>query len=140
MVKGKHVDLELDILNLPMVEFIKTRGLQIKHFNRQQDTSVLIDLFNTIWKESKGPEITLTEEMVNQIPEDNILLAEFDNEAVGFIIFDIIEEEGEKKGIIRFIGVLSAHRGKKIASAMAFRAGEHLLKYGIRKKKAISLL
>ena len=96
----------------------------------------LVDLFNNIWKESKGPEIKLTEEIASQLPEDNVLLAEFNGETVGFIIFDIIEEEGEKKGIIRFIGVLKEHRGKKIASAMAFRAGEYLLRYGIKKIKS----
>ncbi|HUX99481.1 MAG TPA: GNAT family N-acetyltransferase [Candidatus Deferrimicrobium sp.] len=136
MPTGKHVDLELDILKLPLVEYIKVRGLQIRDFNKESDIKILTNLFNTIWKESKGPEINLTEETVKRIPADHILLAEFNKEPVGFIIFDLIEEEGEKKGVIRFIGVLKQYRGKKIASAMAFRAGEQLLRYGIQKLKA----
>ena len=131
----KHVDLELDILKLPLVEFIKIKGLQIRYFRRDDDTKTLLDLFNTIWAESEGPSITLTEEMAKQLPEDHVLLGEFNGKPVGFIIFDTIEEEGEKKGIIRFIGVLKEYRGKKIASAMAFRAGEDLLRFGIQKIK-----
>jgi ribosomal protein S18 acetylase RimI-like enzyme len=135
--KKKHVDMELDILKLPMVEFIKVRGLQIRSFNRKQDTKLLVNLFNTIWKESGGPTVTLTEEVAQNLPEDNVLIAEFDRDAVGFVIFDVIEEDGEKKGVIKFIGVLKAHRGKKIASALAFRAGEYLLRYGIKKIKTL---
>lgn len=130
------MDLELDILKLPLVEYIKVRGLQIRNFNREQDTKALIKLFNTIWTESEGPAITLSEDLANQLPEDHVLLAEFNGQIVGFIVFDVIDEEGEKKGIIRFIGVLKEHRGKKIASAMAFRAGEYLLRYGVKKIKS----
>jgi GNAT superfamily N-acetyltransferase len=137
MSKRKHVDLELDILKLPMVEFIKVRGLQIRSFNRKQDVKLLINLFNTIWKESEGPTMTLTEDVAQKLPEDHVLIAEFNRDAVGFVIFDVIEEEGEKKGIIKFIGVLKAQRGKKIASALAFRAGEYLLRYGIKKIKSL---
>jgi GNAT superfamily N-acetyltransferase len=137
MSKRKHVDLELDILKLPMVEFIKVRGLQIRSFNRKQDVKLLINLFNTIWKESEGPTMTLTEDVAQRLPEDHVLIAEFNRDAVGFVIFDVIEEEGEKKGIIKFIGVLKAQRGKKIASALAFRAGEYLLRYGIKKIKSL---
>ena len=136
MSKGKHVDLELDILKLPLVEYIKVSGLQIRNFIREQDTKTLVNLFNTIWEESQGPAVALTEEVAKQLPEDHILLAEFNGQLVGFIIFDVIEEGGEKKGLIRFIGVLKEHRGKKIASAMAFRAGENLLRYGIKKIKS----
>ncbi|MHA1649200.1 MAG: GNAT family N-acetyltransferase [Candidatus Helarchaeota archaeon] len=132
----KHKDLELDILRLPLVEYVKIKGLQIRHYNPEQDAKTLVDLFNTIWQESGGPNITLTEEMAKKLPEDQVLLAEFNGKIVGFVIFDLIEEDGEKKGIFRFIGVLKEYRGKKIASAMAFRAGEILLKYGIRKIKS----
>jgi GNAT superfamily N-acetyltransferase len=135
--KKKHLDMELDILKLPMVEFIKIRGLQIRNFNRKQDINLLVNLFNTIWKESEGPNILLTEEMAQNLPEDHVLIAEFERAAVGFVIFDTIEEEGEKKGIIKFIGVLKAFRGKKIASALAFRAGEYLLRYGVKKIKTL---
>ncbi len=128
--------MELDILKLPLVEFVKVRGLQIRNFNRKRDANTLIDLFNRIWKESGGPAIILTEETAKQLPEDQVLLAEYNGQSVGFIVFDIIDEEGEKKGIIRFIGVLKEYRGKKIASAMAFRAGESLLRYGIKKIKS----
>lgn len=129
------MDLELDILKLPLVEFIKIKGLQIRNFMRMQDTKTLVELFNTIWKESEGPAITLTEEIANQLPIDHVLLADFNGQPIGFIIFDVIEEKGEKRGIIRFIGVLKEYRGKKIASAMAFRAGENLIRYGIKKIK-----
>ena len=130
------MDLELDILKLPLVEFIKVRGLQIRNYNQESDVDALVNLFNTIWQESRGPSITLTKDKAKELPEDHVLLAEFEGKPVGFIIFDVIDEAGEKKGIIRFIGVLKAHRGKKIASAMAFRAGEHLLRYGIQKIKS----
>lgn len=132
----KHQDLELDILKLPLVEFIKVKGLQIRHFNREKDTKVLINIFNQVWKESGGPKIELTEEEARALPEDKVFLAEFHGETVGFIIFDVIEEEGEKKGIFRFLGVSKEHRGKKIASAMAFRAGEDLIRHGITKLKS----
>lgn len=132
----KHVDLELDILKLPLVEYVKVRGLQIRNFDKEKDPSALVELFNTIWKESGGPAITLTEATAKQLPEDHVLLAEFHGQLVGFIVFDVIEEDEEKKGMIRFIGVLKEHRGKKIASAMAFRAGEYLLRYGIKKIKS----
>ncbi len=136
MVKGNHVDLELDILHLPLVEFIKIKGLQIRHFKKDQDAEALVNVFNKIWKESKGPEITLTEEEAKELPENKVIVAEFEGKIVGFVIFDLIEEEGEKKGVFRFIGVLKEHRGKKIASAIAFRAGEDLLKHGVRKIKS----
>jgi len=136
MSKRKHVDFELDILKLPLVEFIKVSGLQIRNYDPESDTKVLIDLFNTIWKESQGPSITLTDEIAETLPKSHVLLAEFNREPVGFVIFDEIEEESEKKGIIKFIGVLKAYRGKKIASALAFRAGEHMLGYGVKKIKS----
>ncbi len=132
----KHKDLELDILKLPLVEFIKVKGLQIRHFNKAKDVKTLVKLFNTIWKESGGPEITLNDEKALQLPEDRVFVAEFHGEMVGFIVFDVIEEDGEKKGMFRFIGVLKEHRGKKIASAMAFRAGEDMLRHGITKVKS----
>lgn len=135
MSNEKHVDLELDILKLPLVEFIKIKGLQIRHFNQKLDVKTLVKVFNVIWEESEGPNVTLTEEMAMQLPEDHVLLAEFNGQLVGFIIYDVINEGGEKKGIIRFIGVLKEYRGKKIASAMAFLAGENLLRYGIKKIK-----
>ncbi len=132
----KHADLELDILKLPLVEFIKVKGLQIRHYNRDKDMKELINVFNTIWKESQGPEITMTEAIASQLPEDHVILAEFNRKIVGFVIFDLIVEGGEKKGIFRFIGVQKEHRGKKIASAIAFRAGEQLLRYGVTKIKS----
>ena len=132
----KHVDLELDILKLPLVEFIKVKGLQIRHFNKAIDVKALVNLFNTIWKESGGPEITLTEEKARDLPEDKVFVAEFHGEMVGFIVFDVVEEEGEKKGMFRFIVVLKEYRGKKIASAMAFRAGEDMLRHRITKVKS----
>lgn len=135
--KKKHMDMELDILKLPMVEFIKVRGLQIRNFNRKQDTKLLVNLFNTIWKESGGPTVVLTEEVAQNLPEDHVLIAEFEREAVGYVIFDVIEEDREKKGVIKFIGVLKEQRGKKIASALAFRAGEYLLRYGVKKIKTL---
>ena len=132
----KHLDLELDILKLPLVEFIKVKGLQIRHFNKNKDVKPLLNLFNTIWKESGGPEITLTEKKALTLPEDRVFVAEFHGEMVGFIVFDVVEEEGVKKGMFRFLGVSKEHRGKKIASAMAFRAGEDMLRHGITKVKS----
>ncbi|MHA1131351.1 MAG: GNAT family N-acetyltransferase [Candidatus Helarchaeota archaeon] len=136
MSKRRHIDLELDIMHLPLVEFIKIKGLQIRHFNRKTDAVALLNIFNAIWKESGGPPISLTEEQAKQLPEDKVIVAEFEGKIVGFVMFDVIEEEQEKKGIFRFIGVLKEYRGRKIASAIAFRAGEDLLKYGIRKVKS----
>ena len=98
---AKHVDLELDILKLPLVEFIKVKGLQLRHFNKAKDVKLLVNLFNAIWTESGGPEVTLTEEKARELPEDKVFVAEFHGEMVGFIVFDIIEEGGVKKGMFR---------------------------------------
>ncbi|TFG04786.1 MAG: GNAT family N-acetyltransferase [Promethearchaeota archaeon] len=133
---GKHKDLELDVLKLPLVEFVKVKGLQLRYFNKDQDAKALADLFNTIWKESSGPEMTLSEARARELPENRVILGEIDGQLVGFVIFDLLEEEGEKKGIFRFIGVRKEYRGRKIASAMAFRAGEDLLRFGITKVKS----
>ncbi|MHA1265023.1 MAG: GNAT family N-acetyltransferase [Candidatus Helarchaeota archaeon] len=133
----RHKDLELDILKLPLVEFIKIKGLQLRHYDKKRDVLKLVSLFNTIWAESGEPSITLTEEVAKQLPEEKVIIAEFHGELVGFVIFDVIEEEGEKKGVFRFIGVHPDYRGKKIASAMAFRAGEDMLKYRITKIKSL---
>lgn len=132
----KHVDLELDILKLPLVEFIKVKGLQVRHYNIKQDAAKLVSIFNRIWVDSGIPDVTLTEEKAKKLPAEKVFVAEYNGEMVGFIVFDVVEENGEKKGIFRFIGVLRDYRGKKIASAMAFRAGEDLLRHGIQKLKS----
>ena len=90
---SKHFDLELDVLKLPLVEFIKVKGLQIRHFNKEKDVKTFVNLFNTIWNESGGPKITLTEEKARALPADKVFVAEFHGEMVGFIVFDVVEEE-----------------------------------------------
>ncbi|MFX0138519.1 MAG: GNAT family N-acetyltransferase [Candidatus Hodarchaeota archaeon] len=122
--------LDLESLKIPKI----SSKVRIRNVNKNREREIFIDLFNRSFTYSKNPFIPLTLEEFDEIPAEDIFVAENEEEKlVGFIIVNIEEKEEERLGLISQIGVHPRYRKSGVAIALAVHAGLYLKAKGIKK-------
>ncbi len=122
--------LDLESLKIPEI----SSKMKIRNIDKTREKDIFIDLFNRSFTYSKNPFIPLTLGELDEVPAEDIFVAENkEGKLVGFIIVNIEEREGERIGLISQIGVHPSFRKSGVATALAVHGGLYLKDKGIKK-------
>ncbi len=136
MLKGgryhKFYQMQMDLERINLIEAKRISGLIIRSCQRN-DMAKLVKVFNEVFSDTNDPFPSITENDLNNLPSDRILVAELGGEIVGFLMCGIKTIEGEEVGVIGYLGVLKKHRRKGIATSLAIEVGKYFLKNRLRK-------
>ena len=108
--------MQIDIGSVNLIEARRTPGLTIRGC-RRSDMRELVRVFNEVFSDTADPYPSITEDDLCSLPSDRILLAESEGEIVGFLMCGIKTIEGEKVGVIGYVGVLKNYRRKGIGTS-----------------------
>lgn len=128
----KFYQMQMDLESVNLIEAKRIPGLIIRSCQRN-DMRKLAKVFNEVFSNTNEPYPSITENDLDSLPSERILLAELDGEIVGFLMCGIKTIEGEKVGVIGYVGVLEKYRRKGIATFLAIEAGKYLLENRLRK-------
>ncbi|NVM02752.1 MAG: GNAT family N-acetyltransferase [Candidatus Helarchaeota archaeon] len=124
--------MTLDLKSLKIPEI--SSKVKIRNVDKNRERENFIELFNRSFTYSKNPFIPLTLDEFDEIPAEDVFVAENKKgKLVGFIIVNIEEREEEKIGLISQIGVHPSFRKSGVAIALAVHGGLYLKDKGIKK-------
>jgi ribosomal protein S18 acetylase RimI-like enzyme len=128
----KFYQMKMDLGSINLIEAKRVPGLIIRSCQRH-DMRKLAEVFNEVFSNTNDPYPSITENDLDSLPSERILLAELNGEIAGFLMCGIKTIEGEKVGVIGYVGVLEKHRRKGIATSLAIEAGKYFLENRLRK-------
>jgi ribosomal protein S18 acetylase RimI-like enzyme len=128
----KFYQMQIDLESINLIEARRTRGLRIRSCKRD-DMEELAIVFNEVFSDTNDPYPQITQNDIESLPSERILLAELDEKMVGFLMCGIKIIEDEKVGVIGYLGVLKQYRRKGIATSLAIEAGKYFLENRLKK-------
>ena len=128
--KFYQMEMHLDKINL--LEAKRNPHLTIRAYQKS-DAKQLVEVFNSVFSKTSDPIPSITDKDLDNLPSDRMLIAELDDQIVGFLMCGIKNIENEAVGVIGYLGVLMGYRRKGIATALAVEAGKYFLQNRLRK-------
>jgi GNAT superfamily N-acetyltransferase len=128
----KFYQMEMDLDRINLIEARRYPGLTTRIF-RRNDASALVRAFNAVFSGTSDPFPSITEKDLENLPANRIIIAELGGQIVGFLMCGTREIEGERVGIIGYVGVLKENRRKGIATCLAIEAGKFFLQSRMKK-------
>jgi ribosomal protein S18 acetylase RimI-like enzyme len=128
----KFYQMQIDLGTINLIEARKVSGLTIRSCKRDE-LGTLARVFNEVFSDTADPYAPVTEDDLRNLPSERILVAESAGEIVGFLMCGIKTVEGEKVGVIGYLGVLNKYRRKGIGTNLAIEAGRYFLENRLKK-------
>jgi len=128
----KFYQMEMTLDRIRLIQVKKVPSLTIRNYHAS-DAKGLVRVFNSVFLGSNDPIPRISEQDLDDLPSDRILLAESEGEIVGFLMCGIKTLEGEVVGVIGYVGVISKWRRKGVATLLAVEAGRYFLKNRLKK-------
>lgn len=124
--------MQIDFGSINLIEARRIPGLIIRSC-RRDDKKELARVFNEVFSNTTDPYPSITKDDLDCLPSERILIAESAGEIVGFLMCGIKTIEGERVGVIGYLGVLKKYRQKGIGTSLAIEAGRYFLENKLRK-------
>jgi len=131
----KFYQMQIDLGTINLIEARRVPSVNIRSC-KPDELGTLARVFNEVFSYTTDPYGSVTEDDLRNLPSERILIAESAGEIVGFLMCGIKTIEGERVGVIGYLGVLKKYRRKGIGTTLAIEAGSYFLEN--RLKKAIA--